>query len=334
LSTRGDPQIELFAEEPARATPATVDRGELTELASQLKTYPLYLGTCSWSFPGWDGLVYRGRPDKTLLSREGLTTYSRHPLFRTVSIDRSYYGPLTREAFARYAEQVPDDFRFIVKAHREITTPLAQLPTAVRRSGIDRFLDVEYAVRSMVQPILDGLGARAACLLLQFPPLAPSERRDPDAFVGRLHAFLSALPPTLAYAIELRNPELYVPGYMAALADSNVMHCFTVHPRAPTIPEQCEILGDYRGQALMVRWNLRRDQQYERAKDSFAPFNALVAPDPDTRASVADLCAEALRAGKPAFVVANNKAEGSAPLTIAALAERIATALAIERRDG
>jgi hypothetical protein len=84
---------------------------------------------------------------------------------------------------------------------------------------------------------------------------------------------------------------------------------------------------------LMVRWNLRRDQHYEQARESYAPFNQLAAPDPETRASVATLCAEALALGRPTFVVANNKAEGSAPLTIFALAENIAALLADQPGD-
>ncbi len=327
-------QFDLFAQEPPARTAAPIISGELSRLASRLAAYPLYLGTCSWSFPGWDGLVYRGRQDKTLLSQEGLKVYSQHPLLRTVSIDRSYYGPLTRDELARYAGQVPRHFRFIVKAHREITTPVCQLPAAARRSGVDRFLDADYTLRSMVQPLLEGIGERNACLLLQFPPLAPRQRRDPDAFIARLHEFVGQLPDELPYAIELRNPQLYRSSYAAALKDTGALHCFTVHPRAPTIAEQREVLGDAWGDVLMVRWNLRRDQQYQQAKDSFAPFNQLAAPDPDTRAALAALCAQALTAGKPAFVVANNKAEGSAPRTIFALAESIAAALAADPQRG
>jgi uncharacterized protein YecE (DUF72 family) len=331
MGPSGPNQIDLFPEQTQPGPTDPEDRDDdLQALSNRLAGYPLYLGTCSWSFPGWDGIVYRGQRDKTLLSREGLATYSQHPLLRTVSIDRSYYGPLTREDLTRYAEQVPEDFRFIVKAHREITTPAAQLPAAVRRSGIDRFLDADYAMRSMVQPMLDGLGERTACLLLQFPPLAPRHRRDPDEFIARLHEFLGKLPPDLPYAIELRNPELYVPSYVAALKDTAAWHCFTVHPRAPTIAEQREVLGEDWGDALMVRWNLRRDQQYAQAKESFAPFDRLAAPDPDTRAALAALCAEALTGGKAAYIVANNKAEGSAPLTLFALADSIAQVLAAD----
>jgi hypothetical protein len=80
----------------------------------------IHLGTSSWSFPGWTGLVYAPRGKKPaseqVLARHGLAAYAQHPLFRTVSLDRTFYAPLTAEEFARYAAQVPDTFRFVVKA--------------------------------------------------------------------------------------------------------------------------------------------------------------------------------------------------------------------------
>ena len=90
----------------------------------------------SWTFPGWDGLVYApGTPAKRL-PFEGLTAYAQHPLLRAVEIDRSYYEPLPASIFEDYASRVPDDFRFLVKAHQDCTVVryhafLSQLPKGV-----------------------------------------------------------------------------------------------------------------------------------------------------------------------------------------------------------
>ena len=37
----------------------------------------------------------------------GLAAYARHPLFRTVGIDRSYYAPLGTRELAEYAAALP-----------------------------------------------------------------------------------------------------------------------------------------------------------------------------------------------------------------------------------
>jgi hypothetical protein len=117
-------QLDLLGELPTEdaprgVLPATADDG-LSALASRLDPR-LRLGTSSWSFPGWAGLVYAGIASKQSLSRDGLTAYSRHPLLRTVGVDSGFYAPLDARRLARYAEQVPLDFRFLVKAPASIT---------------------------------------------------------------------------------------------------------------------------------------------------------------------------------------------------------------------
>jgi uncharacterized protein YecE (DUF72 family) len=81
------------------------------------------MGTSSWSFPGWDGLVYAGRRAADVLSRDGLRAYARHPLLRAAGIDRTFYAPLDAAGFARHAAQVPGDFRFLVKGSQLCTFP-------------------------------------------------------------------------------------------------------------------------------------------------------------------------------------------------------------------
>jgi integrase len=46
----------------------------------------VHLGTSSWSFPGWSGIVYGDDYSNSKLSRDGLTAYGAHPLLRTVSM--------------------------------------------------------------------------------------------------------------------------------------------------------------------------------------------------------------------------------------------------------
>src|SRR5262249_9100539 len=87
----------------------------LQALAGELPP-TLRLGTSSWYFPGWTGMVWEGEYEQSVLSKHGLAAYAQHPLSRAVSIDRSFYKPLTATQFAAYAAQVPEDFRFTVKA--------------------------------------------------------------------------------------------------------------------------------------------------------------------------------------------------------------------------
>jgi uncharacterized protein YecE (DUF72 family) len=61
----------------------------------------LYLGTSSWTFPGWQGLVYDRAASASVLARYGLAAYARHPLLRTVGLDRTFYAPIAADDMLR-----------------------------------------------------------------------------------------------------------------------------------------------------------------------------------------------------------------------------------------
>ena len=146
----------------------------------------LRMGTSSWSFPGWRGAVYADGAPQRHLSKHGLTAYSQHPLLKAVGLDRTFYAPIAAETYADYAAQVPDDFRFLVKAWAEVTS------TTLRgRTGLNpNHLDADCAVDRCVGPAVEGLRGKLGTLLLQFPPQGPEATRRPSAWTERLHAFL------------------------------------------------------------------------------------------------------------------------------------------------
>ena len=49
----------------------------------------------------WRGLVYDGVHPQVTLSRKGLEAYGQIPLLRTVSLDRTFYAPISTAAYAR-----------------------------------------------------------------------------------------------------------------------------------------------------------------------------------------------------------------------------------------
>jgi uncharacterized protein YecE (DUF72 family) len=302
---------------------------DLVELARQLPR-ELYLGTSSWFFPGWQGLVWDRAATESTLARHGLQAYSRHPLLRTVCIDRSFYAPLDRAQYATYASQVPDRFRFVVKAPAAFTTAWTG-PDGGKPVSNPGFLDVQRAIDEFITPGCEGLGAKAGVLLFQFPPLGRARLREPGRFAERLHAFLGALPRGPLYAVELRDATLLTRALFTALNDAGARYCVSVHPRMPAVAAQAAAMAGFGPGPLVLRWNLNAQHEYEAAKTRYAPFDRLLDEDVSTRESIARLVLPSLAAGFDAFVIANNKAEGSAPLTLAKLAASIAAARRIER---
>jgi hypothetical protein len=85
-----------------------VPHAEVLALAAALRERHgdrLALGTSSWHFPGWSGIVWQRPYPAALLSSAGLRAYARHPLLRSVSLDRAFYRALDEGAYARLAAQ-------------------------------------------------------------------------------------------------------------------------------------------------------------------------------------------------------------------------------------
>ena len=294
------------------------------------------LGTSSWFFPGWRGLVYEGVHPQTALSKKGLGAYAQIPLLRTVSLDRTFYAPITTIEYARYAAQVPDHFSFVVKAPALVCDAVMRDEEGRGKVPNPHFLDAAIAAREFVVPCLEGLGDKAGPLVFQVSPLPRSLVEEATTLIERLAAFFAALPQELGrhrplYALELRNAELLTPRLMKMLASSGVRYCVGLHDRMPEVERQEAALkaldGDTPG-PLVVRWNLHRGFLYQAAKQRYEPFDKLVDEDPETRRILARMAARAFKAGRKVWITANNKAEGSAPLSLVKLAEEIAKLLA------
>jgi uncharacterized protein YecE (DUF72 family) len=278
----------------------------------------------SWSYPGWKGVVYAAHARTKDLSGLGLTAYARHPLLRTVEIDRTYYEPIGAEVFRGYAAQVPEDFRFVVKAHEDCT--VKQFPGHARygkKRGKPnpRFLDPAHAAEQVVAPAVAGLGDKLGAVLFQFPP---QDVGRPEAFAARLRAFLGALPPGPTYGVELRNRDLLTPAYGAALIEGGAVHVHNVWGGMPLLLDQARRLPPATRRPLMVRWLFPKGDSYEQAGERYLPFDKLVDQDHASRAAVAALVTRALGHGVPALVTVDNKAEGCAPESIVRLSRELA----------
>ena len=336
---RDDEQSDLFgsaapvpaAASKSRGVQPAVSQPELEALARRLPP-GVHLGTSTWSFPGWRGIVYGDDYSNTKLSRDGLSAYSAHPLLRSVSIDRSFYAPLSLAEYARYASQVPEHLRFIVKAPASVTDAFIRGERGAPGSGNPAFLDARIAIDEFVTPCIGGLGAKAGALVFQIPPLPDAMIVEPSRFTDRLATFLGALPPLegdACYAVELRDAVMLTPRFIRALRDANVRYCIGVHARMPDVRRQAKalaLLDEQKKGPLIVRWSLHSGFKYEQAKAKYEPFDRIVDEDIDTRAALAELAAQYAIAGQPVVIAANNKAEGSAPLTCFELARGIAEA--------
>jgi uncharacterized protein YecE (DUF72 family) len=321
---------------------AAADDGALKALALALPPQ-LRLGTSSWTYPGWKGLVWAGDHSPAQLSKNGLAVYAQHPLLRTVSIDRGFYRPLTVSEYERYASQVPDDFRFVVKAPSLVTDALVRSEDGRGRQPNPAFLDADLARTEFVEPALQGLGRKLGALVFQISPLPLAQLDHMAEPLRRLRAMLLALPavaptaPDGVLAVEVRDPQWLTPEFVEVLRAAGATYCLGLHPKLPPLQEQLPLLRALWPGPLVCRWNLHPvhgPYGYEDAERIYAPYDRLHDPDLSTRAALAKVIAGTTRRGQNAFVTISNHAEGCAPASVRGLAEHVAEQLAAHAGNG
>jgi uncharacterized protein YecE (DUF72 family) len=158
----------------------------------------LWVGTSGYSYKPWLGNFY----PEGLAAKEMLRFYaSRLP---AVEINNTFYRLPKESVLQSWAEQVPGDFRFVLKAAQKITHVKRLKESAD---------EVEYLFR-----VTAVLGVKTGAILFQLPP---NLKKD----LARLQNFLSILPSDRAVAFEFRHPSWFDDEVFARLHEHNCALC-------------------------------------------------------------------------------------------------------------
>jgi uncharacterized protein YecE (DUF72 family) len=160
----------------------------------------IYTGTSGWAYSSWRPGFY---PAKI-----GAGRFLQHYAGRLNSVEVNYtFGrPVSEELLQRWAAQVPEPFRFAVKAHRRIT----------------------HSKR------LRDAGAATADFLASLEPLRLAGKLGPVLFqlpgnfkcdVGGLREFLAGLSTGVRAAFEFRHESWFIEDVYAALRDAGASLC-------------------------------------------------------------------------------------------------------------
>ncbi|MGH7582883.1 MAG: DUF72 domain-containing protein [Gemmatimonadales bacterium] len=314
--------------DPAALTgPAWPEAEHIADLAAELPPLVRF-GTSSWTYPGWRGLIYHTDYPATGSSARQLAEYARWPLFRTVGIDSFFYRPASVATLRAYADALPTGFPCASKVWERITAHSFTSPRDRPRSGernpdwLNASLFADEVLAPMVENFADHLGP----LIFEFQTIAKREGITPDAFANALDRFFAALPRSARYAVEVRNTEFLTDAYFAVLRTHRVAHVFSSWTRMPAVGEQLLLHDSITTDFVIARALLRPGRSYARAVDAFAPYDRIQDENPALRNDLAALARTALNLRIPAYVIVNNRAEGCAPLTIAAIAAMLIAA--------
>lgn len=305
------------------------DRVRLRQQLLDLARAGIYIGTSSWKYPGWLGQVYtrdrylwQGRLAKSRFQRLCLAEYAE--VFPTVCVDAAYYTFPTAPNLLQLAEQVPTHFRFAFKVTDVITRKrFPHLDRSGPRAGQPNpdFLNATLFQEAFLAP-LTAVRDRVGLIIFEFARFYPSDWARGRDFVEALDRFLGRLPPDWPYGVEIRNRTFLEHAYFEVLARHGVAPVLNSWEAMPPLEDQIRWAGPdaFRG-AAGLRLLLRPGCRYEEAVKRFSPYNQIRDPQPQTRSAVVQWIRQSLRTGRPRplWVYVNNRFEGNAPGTIAAI---------------
>ena len=169
----------------------------------------LYVGTSGYSYKEWKGAFY----PKDLPAKQMLRYYGER--FRAVEINNTFYRMPEASALEARAGEVPADFRFVIKAPKQIT-------------HIQRLRDAAALVSRLLEAA-EALKERLGPLFFQLPP-------DFKKDAPRLREVLALLPSSRRAAFEFRHPSWFDEEVFGLLRDHQVALCVAEAEDGPKVP--------------------------------------------------------------------------------------------------
>ena len=161
----------------------------------------VYAGSSGYSYKEWKGPFYpEDLPDDQMLQFYG-------ERFRTVEINNTFYRMPKPSVLEDWAESVPANFKFVLKASRQIT-------------HLKRLKDAGDSVAYLLK-VAGSLRERLGPLLFQLPPYLKKD-------ASRLREFLGLLPRDHRAAFEFRHQSWF---------DSEIFDLLREHGAALCIAE-------------------------------------------------------------------------------------------------
>ncbi len=279
------------------------------------------IGTCSWKYDSWTGLVYSNRTGENYLKQ-----YAAH--YKTVEIDQWFWSLFANDkvklpeadTIAEYAASVPEDFEFTVKVPNSITlthhynrnrrAPLQENPYFLSNQLFDRFLQ-------RLEPLHSRLGA----LIFQFEYLNRQKMPNQQLFLQKLGEFIGRCPKSSRYAVETRNPNYLNTPYFRFLNDHALFMVFLQGYYMPAITDIYQHYRDLIKEMTIIR--LHGPNRREIEKQTQQRWDRLVAPKDEDLEQISQMINDLMRHGIEVYVNVNNHYEGSAPRTIERMVRRL-----------
>ena len=273
----------------------------------------LHIGTCSWKYDSWKGIIYPEFGEINYLEE-----YSKH--YKAVEVDQWFWSLFDivklpeKKTVEEYKSSVPEDFKFIIKVPNSITLthyysrnktePLRKNPYFLNIDLFEEFLQT-------MNPIKNQIGS----LIFQFEYLNSQKMPSLSQFQRHLHQFFTSLPADIPpLSIETRNPYYLNSGYFRFLNDLDLTHVFLQGYFMPPIVAIYNKYKQYiKGQTII---RLHGPDRSGIEKISGENWNKIYINRDEELKDIIEMIKDLNNRDVDVYLNVNNHYEGSAPLTI------------------
>lgn len=281
-----------------------------------MDTKKINIGTCSWKYESWQGLVYPEFGDFNYLEE-----YSKK--YNTVEIDQWFWSlhPNNKITLPKsnvveeYFISTPAEFKFTVKIPNSIT-----LTHPYKSKEINN----NFLSPDLMEAFLDSikiLKSKIGMLMFQFEYLNKQKISSQLEFQQRLEELFIKLNREYNYAIEIRNPNFLNKQMFSFLSNHDIAYVFLHGYYMPSIFETYSKFAEFIKNRTVIRLHGFDRKGIELRTKNI--WNEIVDPKDDDIRKVAAMVVKLMEQKVDTFLNVNNHFEGSAPLTIAKIIDEM-----------
>ncbi len=277
------------------------------------------IGTCSWKYDSWKGIVYSNNVGKNYL-----VEYCKK--YNTVEIDQWFWSLFAEDKVSlpqshvvqSYTDSVPEDFKFTIKIPNSLTLthfyrksksdPLQPNPYFLSTKLFNKFLESLLPMKSKI-----------GMLMFQFEYLNKQKMASQGEFQNVFSDFVSDNNQSIPLGIEIRNPYYLNKKYIDFLNHHKLSHVFLQGYYMPSIIDTISRNKDEIKNPVVIR--LHGPERNAIEKKSGGDWSKILEPKNEEISKITKIIKELDNKNLDVYVNVNNHYEGSAPRTISKMME-------------
>ena len=273
------------------------------------------IGTCSWKYDSWKGIVYPDFGEFNFLEE-----YSKH--YNTVEIDQWFWSLNKDKASLpnpktvnEYNDSTPNDFKFTIKMPYSFTLTHPYKSTTPNPHFLSHNL-MQSFIHS-INPLLPKVGM----LMFQFEYLNKQKMSSLKEFIDNFSAFSETIDKSIPIGIEIRNPNYLNKEYFQFLKENNITHVFIQGYYMPYISVVYNDFSDLLTNTSVIR--LQGPDRKGIEVQAKKQWNKIIQPKDNELKEIIKVIQKMLAVDTNLYVNINNHYEGSAPLTINKIMDKL-----------